>query len=90
MTMNCPACGRYGEPDPFTGYDGADICPSCKADEEKAMPNQYEARIAELQSELEAAHAEIELFEEKCRQGFVSQSRYDEAQFEISGTTALP
>ena len=34
--MNCPVCGRYGEPDPFTGYDGADLCPDCKAGELKA------------------------------------------------------
>lgn len=27
--MTCPVCGRYGRPDPETGYDGDDICPSC-------------------------------------------------------------
>ena len=30
--MSCPNCGRDGIPDPETGYDGADLCPSCQAD----------------------------------------------------------
>jgi hypothetical protein len=29
--MTCPACGVYGEPDPETGYDGDDLCPTCQA-----------------------------------------------------------
>jgi hypothetical protein len=28
----CPACGAEGQADPGTGYDGADLCPNCKAD----------------------------------------------------------
>lgn len=27
--MTCPVCGRYGDPDPATGYDGSDVCPTC-------------------------------------------------------------
>ena len=27
--MTCPECGRYADPDPSTGYDGADLCPDC-------------------------------------------------------------
>lgn len=28
--MNCPNCGRYGAPDPETGYDADELCPDCK------------------------------------------------------------
>ena len=34
--MNCSSCGRYGEPDLATGYDGDDTCSDCKAAELKA------------------------------------------------------
>jgi hypothetical protein len=30
-TVNCPHCGRYGEPDRETGYDADELCPDCKA-----------------------------------------------------------
>ena len=30
--MICPACGRYAPPDPETGYDADDICPTCARD----------------------------------------------------------
>ena len=27
--MTCPCCGRYAPPDPETGYDVDEACPSC-------------------------------------------------------------
>jgi hypothetical protein len=27
--MNCPSCGRYGEPDRETGYNADELCPDC-------------------------------------------------------------
>lgn len=30
--MTCPVCGRYGAPDPETGYDASTICPACRHD----------------------------------------------------------
>lgn len=27
--MTCPNCGCWAPPDPETGYDADDICPSC-------------------------------------------------------------
>lgn len=30
--MECPHCGRYEAPDPETGYDSPDLCPSCQRD----------------------------------------------------------
>ena len=29
--MTCPTCQAYAEPDRETGYDGADLCPTCIA-----------------------------------------------------------
>jgi uncharacterized Zn finger protein (UPF0148 family) len=34
--VTCPHCGRYGEPDPETGYDGDSICPTCAAERDDA------------------------------------------------------
>jgi len=31
--MTCPHCGRYGPPDPETGYDADELCPDCKQEE---------------------------------------------------------
>jgi len=28
--MNCPTCGRYCDPDLYTGYDGDEMCPACR------------------------------------------------------------
>ena len=59
--MNCPACGRYGELDPATGYDGADICPSCKAAELKA-PVTLTGPLESLKTEC----TELRLDSERC------------------------
>jgi len=32
--MECPRCGRYAPPDPETGYDADDTCPTCAADDD--------------------------------------------------------
>jgi hypothetical protein len=31
--VNCPNCGRYGEPDRETGYDADELCPDCAREE---------------------------------------------------------
>lgn len=28
--MTCPVCGLFADPDPETGYDADDICPTCQ------------------------------------------------------------
>ncbi len=38
--MTCPHCGRYGNPDPETGYDADEPCPDCKCEEAECASNE--------------------------------------------------
>ena len=60
-TMNCPVCGRYGEPDSAAGYDGSDTCPDCKAAELNGP-----VTLTNHQEGLKTECTELRSYSERC------------------------